>query len=60
MARIFNQCMGSLFGHAIDFHVRPEWIALVMALGLGTVLAAALLPALRAARLNPIRAMRVN
>jgi putative ABC transport system permease protein len=59
MARIFNQCIGSLFGHDVAFDVRPEWIAMVMALGLGTVLGAAALPALRAARLNPIQAMRL-
>jgi len=60
LARMINLCLGSLFGHYVDFAVRPQYLVGLLAATLAVVLLAALVPARRAARLNPVEAMRLE
>jgi putative ABC transport system permease protein len=58
MARTINYCLGSLFGHYVEFALRPHLIGVLLGVGLAVVMLAALVPARRAANLSLIYAMR--
>jgi putative ABC transport system permease protein len=58
LAWTINLCLGSLFGHHIDFALRASFVLTLLVAAMAVVMTASLVPALRAARLNPIVAMR--
>lgn len=58
IAAVTNLCLQSLFGHHVQFALRPLSVVLLLFVTMAIVILAALFPALRAARLNPIQAIR--
>jgi putative ABC transport system permease protein len=57
-AYVTNLCAMAVLGHAVDFALHPEILAICFGAGLAIVLAAALIPAERAARLNLLIALQ--
>jgi putative ABC transport system permease protein len=58
VAAVTNLCLQSLFGHHVQFALRPISVLLLLIVTLAVVMLAALFPAVRASRLNPIQAIR--
>jgi ABC-type lipoprotein release transport system permease subunit len=58
LARTINLCLGSRFGHYVEFAIRPLFIIMLVVTSLVVVMLSALFPARRAASINAIEAMR--
>jgi ABC-type lipoprotein release transport system permease subunit len=53
-----NICLGTIFGHYIQFEMQPLTLAVWLGAAIVAVMLAALLPARRAAHVNILEAVR--
>ncbi len=58
LARMMNICLGTIFGHYIQFEMQPLTLAVWLGAAIVAVMLAALLPARRAAHVNILEAVR--